>query len=106
MHCIFTRMYDDTNVWVTPERGVQGLDSVENLDDPVDDQPGPEGEDEHENAAEGSKTKGRAGRRKVVPLLGMLQWVTARRSGAPEAEALETVQLHVPSQVLPKASPC
>ena len=98
MHCIFTRIYDDTNVFVSPERGTLGAE----VGDPIADQ---QGEEEAENGEaedeqfEG-RVQGRTGRRKVSPLLGMLQWVTVRQNAA---SSLETVQLHVPSRVLPKA---
>ena len=74
--------------------------------DDADDIPEQEGEENQEAEAEeqGSK-KGRTGRRKVQPLLGMLQWVVARRSDAQPhaADAVDFVQLFVPSQVMPKA---
>ena len=75
---------------------------------------GPDKSQDEDKACEGeqhaaevdakSGFQGRTGRRKVSPLLGILQWITIRKNVVTQKdpEVMETVQLHVPSQVLPK----
>ncbi|CAE7874586.1 unnamed protein product, partial [Symbiodinium necroappetens] len=103
VHCIFVRIFDDTNVYVTPEAGpakgadvdLEGADLTEERE-----------EDEQEQQPVLGCKRGRTGRRKVQPLLGMLQWAVARRSDRQRAaaDAVESVQLFAPSQVMPKAN--
>ena len=103
IHCIFVRVFDDTNIWVTPETGPAKLEDVDEDLSQADRQEVVE-ENEEEEGLFCSK-KGRAGRRKVQALLGMLQWAVARRSESRRAatDAVEAVQLLAPSQVMPKA---
>lgn len=104
IHCIFVRVFDDTNIWVTPETGPAKLEDVDEDLSQADRQEVVE-ENEEEEGLFCSK-KGRAGRRKVQALLGMLQWAVARRSESRRAatDAVEAVQLLAPSQVMPKAN--
>ena len=107
LHAVFVRITDDTNVYVSPQAGpdrntdalVQKLLEQDEQDDLQDDNGTEQGI--------GKSTVGRSGRRKVMPLLGVLQWATLRRAGTDMQEVaageLSTVQLHVPSQILPKA---
>ena len=77
-HAIFIRQYDDTNIAVAPS-------NMENLDE--------------------TPQAGRQGRRRIAPLLGMLQHVCLRRAnkyGDLHHTGTECIQLHTPSQVLPK----
>ena len=96
-HCVITRMFDDTNVWVSPQVG-RGL------------QLPPDGTEEPESASEedsppGFSNVGRLGRKRVAQLLGLLQTVSVRRTDKLTAEdGLETARVMVPSQVLPKAA--
>ena len=107
LHAVFVRITDDTNVYVSPQAGPE-----RNTDDLVQkllEQDDPEQQDDpQQHDGEGKGAVGRTGRRKVMPLLGVLQWATVRRVGAgmqmPAAGELSTVQLHVPSQILPKAN--
>ena len=87
-------MSDDTNVYVSPEKGSEKTSEamLQELGDGA-------------VLSEHRKLKGRTGRRKVAPLLGILQWASIRRVGAEPGALgeLATVQVHVPSQILPKA---
>lgn len=87
-HLIVTRTYDDTNVTVAPTTKVVQADNAAGAieDQDLDQQPL-------------FTTAGKLGRRKVSPLLGIIQRVTVRSS---TADVLESAQLHSPSQVLPK----
>ena len=79
-HAIYVRQYDDTNVMISPSNGES---------------------DASDNSA------GRQGRSRVAQLLGMIQHVYVRRVKNYEDtgySAVECVQLHAPSQILPKAS--
>ena len=105
-HAVIVRIFDDTNVWVHPQKHVSG-------------DGGDEHEKEHDEATQaaqdaseavpGSKEKltvGRAGKRKVSPLLGMIQRIFLRLppSLSAERQRIDMAQIHVPAQVLPKAN--
>ena len=86
-HVIMTRITDDTNVWVDPQDS-SAADSA----DSGEDNDAPEGEVKRSRTWK-AKTK-------VAPVLGFIQRICARFPG----ETLpECVQVHVPSQILPKA---
>ena len=77
-HCVMVRLYDDTNVKTAPPRA--DADNIES-----------------EN--------GKKGRRRVSQLLGMVQHLMLRRVnkyGEQDAQATEIVQIHCPSQIIPK----
>ena len=82
-HAIVTRIVDDTNVWVEPSLR----------------------EDDNESDGEGddregvTKPKQKKLKAKVAPIMGFIQRICARFPGK---DAPECVQVHVPSQVLPK----
>lgn len=84
-HVIISRIMDDTNVWVQPQR--QGEECED--DDDENDQ---ETECEHKRKRPGKSIT------KVAPVLGFIQKICARRPGS----GPEFLQLHVPTQVLPK----
>ena len=80
-HAIFVRQYDDTNVWVAPTADASDPDAEDNQ----------------------VKKVGKLGRRRCAPLLGILQHVFVRRVDQYEADtSAESVQIHAPSQILPK----
>ena len=93
---MITRMFDDTNVWVSPQtgRGFQADGTEEPESASEDDLPGL------------TSNVGKLGRKRVAQLLGLLQTVTVRRTNKLSAadDALETAKVVVPSQVLPKAA--
>ncbi|CAE7274498.1 unnamed protein product [Symbiodinium sp. CCMP2592] len=104
VHTIFVRIFDDTNIYVSPETGPpKAADTEEDDTQECGKEERDEEEEEGGLCATGSK-RGRTGRRKVQPLLGMLQWAVARRSDSRKSalDAVESVQLFAPSQVMPK----
>ena len=88
-HMICVRTSDDTNV-------VVGSQSEKLLIEAAD-------SDSCEEDATGTRTI--KCRKKVAPLLGIVQEITLRRAGTPtDLDNAETIRLHAPSQVLPKAA--
>ena len=78
-HCLLVRLYDDTNVITAPTV------------------------DADELCPQATKS-----RSKVSQLLGLLQYIFLRRTdkyGDENPQATETIQIHCPSQILPKV-PC
>ena len=106
-HAIAVRIFDDTNVWVAPQKNLavahsQDADGAEDDDSPDESDP----RELRDAAGELPATSdvGRQGKRKVSPLLGIVQRVFVRTPAADGAAGkLESAQIHVPSQVLPKA---
>ena len=105
-HAIVVRIFDDTNVWVAPHKRVvpeSGPDAA-----PHDGPQNSEGSDEDAQGPCKQRRKGtcgRQGKRKVCPLLGIIQRIFARtlpnEAAGHGQSRLKAVQ--VPSQVLPKA---
>ena len=99
-HFIFTRVFDDTNVWTAP----QGQASVDNDEENAAAES--EAEEDQPNAATGQG--GRKGRKRVSQVLSMIQYLTLRRLssvGNVRREHADSVKILCPSQVLPKAWP-
>ncbi|CAE7247860.1 unnamed protein product [Symbiodinium sp. CCMP2592] len=103
-HAVFVRITDDTNVFVSPQAGPD-----RNTDALVQKLLEQDEQDEFQDGSGnekgiGKSTKGRSGRRKVMPLLGVLQWATLRRGGTGVQEVaageLSTVQLHANTATL------
>ena len=102
-HVIYVRMYDDTNIWVSPQTrpGIEELDEAEQPElDP----------DQEDDAAAGdvgsAKKAGRVGRKRVQQALQMIQYLTVRRANAVIAglnHLLDSARVFCPCQVLPKA---
>ena len=87
-HMLLIRTTDDTNVVVGSQ--------TEKLAD--------EGSSDNEAEDLPSTTKVRS-KRRVVPLLGMIQEVSVRRTDCLDSvDKLESVRLHAPSLVLPKVT--
>lgn len=86
-HAVVTRITDDTNVWVDP-RDSSAADSGDS--------------DEDTGPAEGDnkRCRTRKAKTKVSPVLGFIQRICSR---FPEENLVQSVQVHVPTQVLPKA---
>lgn len=91
---------DDTNVWACPQgssdrfRGKNGPDEgnrerVEHDDD-----------DDEDDGFSARRNRAKTGKKQVSQLLGIIQRVTLQGAN----NQSQTVRLHVPSQVLPKAS--
>ena len=113
-HGLVVRIFDDTNVWVAPQKKrVSSTDAEAREDGQADSDhetaPAP-GLDISSAGDNSQKPKvgpdvARLGKRKVSPLLGMIQRIFIRRKPREGvADLLESAQVHVPSQVLPKAS--
>ena len=79
-HAIVVKILDDTNVWVDPSLKKESPTCAE-----------------QDDAGDNRCVKKRS---KVAPMLGMIQRVSVREKGA---QCAETIQLHAPSQILPKA---
>ena len=79
-----TIIHDDTSVWLAQEKNELKADK-------------PEGAHEDDS-------KKKAGRKKTQSLLGLLQRVFLRRTGDDGQPFGETVELHAPAQLLPKAN--
>ena len=96
-HAIVTRVFDDTNVWTVPSKRIA----------PQEGEQAPEQAGKEDcKAAQGTKGGGvgRQGKRKVSPLLGMLQNILVRSCHEEQAEGtLKFARVHTPAQVLPKA---
>lgn len=93
LHAIVTRTIDDTNVWLSADLDTdRGTEAIEDNDKDKD------------NVAAGESNAFRmgrtTGRMRVGPLLGYIQRICIRCKGRMEKQ---TVQVHTPSQVLPKA---
>ena len=108
-HAVIIRIYDDTNVWVHPQKRRCGLAPGEG------EQEEGAGEGEVEDAVEAEaagpasaqqqSAVGRAGKRKVCPLLGLVQRIFVRLPAVEgEPARMDVAQVHVPAQVLPKAN--
>ena len=87
-HAILTRVVDDTYALISPHERPDKFDAA--TEEPV------------------GRTMGKLGRRKVAPLLGIVQRLSIRPHEIAEtfagSDGLQTAQVHVPSQVLPKAN--
>ena len=95
-HVIVNRILDDTNVWIEPEHH-HDRDKTSHVENGQSQSQNSDMESEGRQATvKRSKQK-----KKVSPLLGFLQKLCIRR---PNQAVPEFVQLHVPAQVLPKAS--
>ena len=81
LHVVMCRTMDDTNVCVQLSQQANGVDD--------------------EELPEFTEQTSKKGKMKVAPLLGMIQKLVVRRD---KQIVAETVQLHTPSQILPKAS--
>ena len=95
-HAIVVRIFDDTNVWVSPER--------KTFSEPEEDVPGgveehEQRQDDEENEQGQKKGSGKQGKRKVSQLLGIVQKIFARKQDS----SVDFARIHTPSQVLPKA---
>ena len=89
LHAVVVRVYDDTNIWIAPCQA----HSLTELDG--DDEPGPQ----HDQHAQASTAVGRLGKRKVTPLMGLVQRIFLTSS-----DGRSVAQVHTPAQVLPKAN--
>ena len=100
-HFIYTRMFDDTNIWISPQSRATLNEAGETEADPEQWQgDNSSGEDEdHSNS-------GKQGRRRFAPTMTMLQYLSVRRAGAlgqASTVHMDSVKILCPSQVLPKA---
>ena len=91
-HAIVVRIFDDTNVWTAPGRHSSTDPAGAEPLEPAEEEENPPGDDVGKNS-------GKQGRRKVSPLLGIIQKVFARKQDS----EVDFARVHVPSQVLPKA---
>ena len=92
-HAVVVRVFDDTNVWVAPCK--RALPNVQAEAEAAGEQPAEEAENR------GKKTAGKLGKRKVSPLLGIVQKIFVR---GPDSESpMDFARVHAPSHVLPKA---
>ena len=93
-HAVVVRIYDDTNVWIAPQKRTQQAET--------DDHAG--GDAAGDDAGAKKRNVGRLGKRKVTPLMGMIQRVFMRSPGDDGlSDRLEYAQIHAPAQLLPKA---
>ena len=99
---VYVRMFDDTNVWVSPQKKPGTDDQAEAAEvEPEDDD-----ENQQEDRAGQSNNSGKAGRQHVAQVLQMCQYISVRRgavSDQPRAARLDSVKVLSPYQVLPKA---
>ena len=96
---ILSRQFDDSNVWVSPERSESRLEQSVDSDGAGADEP------DSEDEAQAASSAGRQGRRRVAQILGMLQTLSIRRAASiAEGGELDSTRIYVPSQVLPKAT--
>ena len=82
-HMVYTRVADDTNLWLKPQEVADEEDA------------------DHDQRETGRSAKSGSNKKKCHQLMALLQRLSFRRFGEPEA-SLHTIQLHSPAQVLPK----
>ena len=108
-HAAVVRVFDDTNVWLAPDGRAANGDLGEagaQQERARNGNGNGNSENENDNGERELKSgSGKQGKRKVSTLMGLIQRVFIRRQGAEEGKApLDLAQVHVPSQILPKAA--
>ena len=95
-HAVVVRIYDDTNVWTVPQKRTQ--EAEPEMDDHAGGHAAGAGADNRKSSV------GRLGKRKVSPLMGMIQRVFVRsQADGCLHDRLQYAQIHAPAQILPKA---
>lgn len=91
-HGIVVRIADDANLWVSPEprKKTEGDAKLNAAFFPLAD-----------GVPDPHNTVGKLGKKKVCPVLGMIQRFLVRRTGQCRPES---ISIHAPAQVLPKAA--
>ena len=97
-HFVYVRMFDDTNIWVSPQNR-PGMDDQADME-------AEDNESEEGDRAAQNKNSGKIGRQRVGQVLQICQYLSVRRAEASaqrRAEHLDSVKVLSPCQVLPKA---